>query len=149
MRSEGYCSCPVCLSVCVSTTILGLQATRRFMSDTNSFSATRARKLMWRFRLNGCVQEIWHENQAKKPICIMSTGFPRPADLARSAHRGRSKSLRGYLSKSSPALKPLTITQLACELSGRRLWVQRPGRRRSGERVGERIDEITSGMTEI
>ena len=41
----------VCLSVClsVSTTILGLQATRRLMSDTNSFSATRARKIMWRF----------------------------------------------------------------------------------------------------
>ena len=34
----------VVLCVCVSTTILGLQATRRLMSDTNSFSATRARK---------------------------------------------------------------------------------------------------------
>ena len=32
----------VCVCVCVSTTILGLQATRRLMSDTNSFSATRA-----------------------------------------------------------------------------------------------------------
>ena len=30
------------LCVCVSTTILGIQATRRLMSDTNSFSATRA-----------------------------------------------------------------------------------------------------------
>ena len=39
----------VCLSVCVSATILGLQATRRLMSDTNSFSATRAGKIMWRF----------------------------------------------------------------------------------------------------
>ena len=29
------------LSVCLSTTILALQATRRLMSDTNSFSATR------------------------------------------------------------------------------------------------------------
>ena len=37
----GLC---VCLSVCLSTTILALQATRRLMSDTNSFSATRARK---------------------------------------------------------------------------------------------------------
>ena len=36
------------LCVCVSTTILALQATRRLMSDTNSFSATRARKIMWR-----------------------------------------------------------------------------------------------------
>ena len=32
----------VCLSVCLSTTILGLQATRRLMSETNIFSATRA-----------------------------------------------------------------------------------------------------------
>ena len=32
----------VCLFVCLSTTILALQATRRLMSDTNSFSATRA-----------------------------------------------------------------------------------------------------------
>ena len=30
------------VSVCLSTTILALQATRRLMSDTNSFSATRA-----------------------------------------------------------------------------------------------------------
>ena len=48
------CVCPsVCpsvrLSVCLSTTILGLQATRRLMSDTNIFSATRVRKLNWRF----------------------------------------------------------------------------------------------------
>ena len=32
----------VCLSVCLSTTILALQSTRRLMSDTNNFSATRA-----------------------------------------------------------------------------------------------------------
>ena len=35
----GLC---VCVFVCLSTTILALQATRRLMSDTNSFSATRA-----------------------------------------------------------------------------------------------------------
>ena len=35
--------------------------------------------------------------------------------LARSAHRGRIKLLRGYVSKSSAALNPLTITQLASE----------------------------------
>ena len=39
----------VCLFVCLSATILVLQATRRLMDDTNSFSATRARKRMWRF----------------------------------------------------------------------------------------------------
>ena len=36
MRSEGYSSRSVCLHVCLSTTILGLQTTRRLMSDTNS-----------------------------------------------------------------------------------------------------------------
>ena len=49
---------------------------------------------------------------SEKPICIMITGLPRPA-LARSAHRGRMKLLWGYVSKSSVALNPLTITQLA------------------------------------
>ena len=44
----------------------------------------------------------------------MSTGLPRPG-LARSAHRGRIRFLRGYVSKSSAAVNPLTITQLACE----------------------------------
>ena len=37
----------VCLSVCLSATILALQSMKRLMSDTNSFSATRARKFMW------------------------------------------------------------------------------------------------------
>ena len=55
---------------------------------------------------------------SEKPICIMSTGLPRPR-LARSAHRGRIKLLRGYVSKSIAALNPITITQLACELSMR------------------------------
>ena len=69
-------------------------------------------------RLRSRDMEIWREKQAKKPICIMSTGLRRPG-LARLAHRGRSRLLRGYVSKSSPALNPLTITQLACELSMR------------------------------
>ena len=40
------------------------------------------------------------------------TGIPRPR-LARSAHRGRMKLLRGYVSKSIAVLNRLTITQLA------------------------------------
>ena len=39
----------------------------------------------------------------KKPICITSTGLPRPG-LACSAHRGRIKFLRGYAFKSSAAV---------------------------------------------
>ena len=49
MRSEDYSTWSVCLSVCVFTTILGLQATRGLIRYTNSFSATRARKITWRF----------------------------------------------------------------------------------------------------
>ena len=39
---------------------------------------------------------------------------PLISALARSAHRGRFKLLRGYVFKSSAALNPLTI-KLACE----------------------------------
>ena len=50
--------------------------------------------------------------QAKKPICIISTGLPQPG-LARSTHRGRIRLQWGYASKSSAAVNPLTITQVA------------------------------------
>ena len=89
------------------------------MSDTNSFSATRARKKCGDFA-NDVFERYGVKTRekanAKKPICIMSTGLPR-LGLARSAHRGRMKLLRGYVSKSSADLNPLTITQLTCELS--------------------------------
>ena len=49
-----------------------------------------------------------------KKKCIMSTGLSRPR-LARSAHLQRINLLRGYVSKSSPGLNLLTITQLVCE----------------------------------
>ena len=55
----------VCLSVCLSATILALQATRRLMSDTNRFRATRAGKITWWFCWNDCVWEIWRENKLK------------------------------------------------------------------------------------
>ena len=45
MRNEGYGSCFVCVSVCLLPTILALQAMRWLMSDINSFSATRAKKI--------------------------------------------------------------------------------------------------------
>ena len=51
MRSEGYGSVCLSVAVCLSTTILALQATRRLMSDTNSVSGTWARKIKWLKRL--------------------------------------------------------------------------------------------------
>jgi len=49
----------LCVCVCLSPLILALQGPSRLISDTNGSSATRARKTMWRFCLNGGVREIW------------------------------------------------------------------------------------------
>ena len=84
MRSEGYSSWSVCLSVRLSV---------YDYSRTTGYEAA---------------YERYQQLQCYKGI--ISTGLPRPG-LARSAHRGR----RGYVSKSSAALNPLTIAQLACE----------------------------------
>ena len=67
------------------------------MSNTNSFSAiykgmkTNVALLLKRLRSRDMAQK-----QAKKPICIMSTGLPN----------GRIKLQRGYVFKSSAALNP-------------------------------------------
>ena len=97
MRSEGYSSRSVCLCVCL---LLFSDYRLRGGLCAIPTASVRSRDMAWK--------------QAKKPIFIMSTGLPRPG-LARSAHRGRIKFLRGYVSKSSAAANPLTITQLAWE----------------------------------
>jgi len=54
------CVCvSVCLCVCLSPLILALQGPSRLISNTNGSSATRARKVMWRFCLNSGVRQIW------------------------------------------------------------------------------------------
>ena len=53
------------LSVCLSTRVLALQATRQPMSGTNGFWTTRSLILTWRFYWNDCVPEIWRENKRK------------------------------------------------------------------------------------
>ena len=56
----GLCVCvSVCLCVCLSPLILALQGSSRLISDTNGSSTTKARKVMWRFCLNGGVRELW------------------------------------------------------------------------------------------
>ena len=47
----------VCMSLCLSTLILALQATRRPMSDTNDCRTTRTRKIKERFCWSNCVRE--------------------------------------------------------------------------------------------
>ena len=83
------------------------------MSDTNSFSATRAWKKCGDFA-ETIAFERYGVKTSEKANMHMSTGLPRPG-LAHSAHRGQIDLLRGYVSKSSAALNPLTITQVACE----------------------------------
>ena len=104
MRSEGYSSRSVCLSVCLSV---------RTKSRTTGYEGAygryqqiqcyKGRKNNVAILLKQLRSRDMARKQAKKPICIMSTGLPRP-DLARSAHRGRIKFLRGYVSKSSAAV---------------------------------------------
>jgi len=50
----------VCVCVCLSPLILALQGPSRLISDTNGSNATRARKVMWQFCLNGSIRETWH-----------------------------------------------------------------------------------------
>ena len=54
MRSEGYST----WSVCQSTTILALQATRRVMNDTNSFSVQAIEKETSVFAINTAFESV-------------------------------------------------------------------------------------------
>ena len=77
MCSEGYgtwfVSVCVCVCVCVSVRLLPrflrLRAMRQRNSDTNGFIAKLASFFKRRFSYNYCVQKLWREKQAKKPIC--------------------------------------------------------------------------------
>ena len=70
-----------------------------------------------------------------------ATGLSRPG-LARSGHCGRIKLLRGYVSKSSAALNPLTITQLACERPRGRSRMSRTALRGPAHQLGVRMSMI-------
>ena len=59
----------VCLFVCLSATILALQATRRLMNDTNSFSATSTRFSPF--------SAPW-TNEVTKGICIQVQRCSKP-----------------------------------------------------------------------
>ena len=96
MRSEGYSSRSVCLCVlCV-----------RDYSRTTGYEAAyeRYQQLQCHKGLKNNVAILLKplrsgdmaSKEAKKPICIMSTGLPRTR-LARSALRGRMMLLRGYV----------------------------------------------------
>ena len=76
MRSEGYSSRSVCVSVCVSPLILALQATRWPMSDTNGFKTTRTWKNIRRFSWNDGVREICRE-KSEKANMHNRAGLPR------------------------------------------------------------------------
>ena len=66
MRSEGYSSWFACLSVCMSTLILALQA-------------TRASKLKWRFSC--CILERYAVKTSEKANCIIALDLLLPDPL--------------------------------------------------------------------
>ena len=105
----------ICLSVCLSVSnysrTTGYEAAYERYQQLQCYKGKKNNVAILLKRLGSRDMAC---KQAKKPICLMSTGLPQPG-LARSAHRGRIKFLRGYVSKSSAAVNPLTITQLACE----------------------------------
>ena len=94
----------VCLSVCLSVSIYsrttGYEAAYERYQQLQCYKGRKNNVAILLKRLRSR-DMAW--KQAKKPICIMSTGLPRPG-LARSTHRGRIKFLRGYVSKSSAAV---------------------------------------------
>ena len=102
----------VCVSVCVSVCDYSRTTDYRLAYERyQQLQCYKGKKPNVAILLKRLRSRDMAGKQAKKPICVMSTGLPRPG-LARSAHRGRTKFLRGYVFKSSAALNPLTITQL-------------------------------------
>ena len=123
MRSEGYSSRSVCLFVSNYSRTTGYEAAYERYQQLQCHKGKKKNVAILLKRLRSRDMAC---KQAKKPICIMSTGLPRPG-LARSVHRGPIKFLRGYVTKSSAAVNPLTITQLACErYIARTVCVARP-----------------------
>ena len=80
------------VSVCVSTLILALQATRRPISDTSGFRTTRAWKINGQFSWSDCVRERetgWSRTELRGPthqltvrMHIERSSWPRPGSLA-------------------------------------------------------------------
>ena len=105
MRSEDYSTWSVCVCVCVCdySRTTGYEAAYDAIPTA---SVLQGQEIKCSDFAETTAFENYGVKQAKKPIYIMSTGLPRP----RSAHRGRIKFLRGYVSKSSAALNPLAIT---------------------------------------
>ena len=94
MRSEGYSSRSVCLFVCLFVCLsvcdysrtTGYEAAYERYQQLQCYNGKKNNVAILLRRLRSL-------KQAKKPICIMSTGLPR-LGLARSAHRGRISLLR-------------------------------------------------------
>ena len=121
---RGYCTWSVCLFVCLFVCLSVYDYSR-----TTGYEAVYERASV----LQG--QEKWCGDFAKTTAFdrerygVKTSGkanmhnehWPRPG-LSRSAHRGRINSPRGYVPKSSAALNPLTITQLASYS----LWAEHP-----------------------
>ena len=93
------------LSVCLSTFILELQATKRFMSDTNSFSATRAQIIMWRAAMPKLEREklalSWSMLCSLTHQLVVSTVNTQPGSTA-----GQQQLYSSLLSATHPSPAP-------------------------------------------
>ena len=82
MRSEGYSSWSVdglcvCLSVCLSTTILALQATRRLMSDIPTASVLQGHEKEYGDFAETTAFERYGVKTSERANMQISTGLPR------------------------------------------------------------------------
>ena len=68
MHSEGYSSCRLCVSVCLSASYLTSRAINR-STDNTTYSASDKGRNMWGFLWNCCIRELRCETRAKKPVC--------------------------------------------------------------------------------
>ena len=100
MRNEGYGSCFVCLSVCLSPTILALQATRARKINGDFAETTAFERYGVKTSENANMHnELWLTSTRFSPFSTPWT----------------NQFTKGYtcISKSSAALNTLIITQLA------------------------------------
>ena len=77
----------VCLFVYDYSSTSGYEAAYKRYQQLQCYKGTKTNVAIWLKRLRS---RDMARKQAKKPICIMSTGLPRPG-LARSTYRGRIK----------------------------------------------------------
>ena len=109
MHSEGYGT----WSVCLYMFILELQATRQLMSNTNGFSAKRARKIMWQ------ISDFEIEKLALSSSMLRGPTHQTAAHMlykrCRRAHTPSAPALLRNYAQSDPGIRTLASAQRTLE----------------------------------